>query len=456
MADGNIVTPKPYKPNNPGANSGPVSVSIEQLEVGRELTAPIYDSHGILLLAVGCVVTIEQKLKLVRRGISQVIMSPQDIGGTVEREVPKEPAPPEPFHETPPSAETAERLAAVIGEGIQQVVNQGDPVKDAVKRHGMKHYDSTVKQNLDRQYEQIQESVTFMLSSALGGNADVDVNVLRDSVNSFIDSLCGDIDASLSKTIESARDDDLVRHALNTAVLSMAVGVEMGMDGENINTLGLIAMVHDWGMARVPLDIRNSPRVLSEEEKQEIRKHPDYTIEILAQIPELSGLVRTVAYQIHERPDGTGYPRGLRSNSLHQFSHILNVADTYLALVSQRPHRAPLMGYAAVECMLNLAQNWKVDPDTVRALLRVISLFPIGSYLMLTDGSVAQVLRSNKDCYTKPIVKLTQSRKEDVNNEDDESLLVDLSQSKISVLKPLPTLGRGEIRFDEEILDHHC
>jgi HD-GYP domain-containing protein (c-di-GMP phosphodiesterase class II) len=198
-------------------------------------------------------------------------------------------------------------------------------------------------------------------------------------------------------------------------------------------------------MAYVPLDVRNATRPLSEIEFLEIQKHPIRTANILQKTPSIPDIVTLVAYQSHERPDGSGYPRGRDKKSIHAFARILLVADSYTAMTSARPHRRPMMPYAAMETLIRQAQQWRVDPPVVRNLLHVLGLFPIGSYVVLSDGSVAKVIRSNGEDFTRPVALRVQDAQGRRINDDDESAVVDLSTSEVKVVQALPTPGRDEI-----------
>ncbi len=190
------------------------------------------------------------------------------------------------------------------------------------------------------------------------------------------------------------------------STLEMAIGVEMGLDATNVRHLSFAGLIHDWGMLRVPEKIRNAPRRLTSTGFLHIQKHPIHVLEILQCVSGILSVVPVVCYQIHERINGTGYPRARSGNAIHQFARILQVADAYVALTSPRPFRPPLMPYAAMECLVRLSRDRAVDPAVVRSLLQVLSLFPLGSFVTLTDGSVGRVLRRNGSHYTSPIVQL--------------------------------------------------
>lgn len=97
----------------------------------------------------------------------------------------------------------------------------------------------------------------------------------------------------------------------------------------------------------------------------------------------------------------------------------------------------------------------RVDPQVVRALLNVLSLFPVGSFVLLSDDSTAQVVRSNGDNFANPVVSRVQDKDGNPIDPTIWDTIVDLSQSELRVAEALPTPGREEIVFNEEILTRH-
>jgi hypothetical protein len=108
------------------------------------------------------------------------------------------------------------------------------------------------------------------------------------------------------------------------------------------------------------------------------------------------------------------------------------------------------MPYAAMECLLRQAKQRKVDAEVVRALLQVNSLFPIGSFVTLSDGSVAKVLRRNANQYSTPIVQLLQLPNGETVEGDSE--IIDLSTESLHVVQALPAPGSNQTALTEEVL----
>ena len=188
-------------------------------------------------------------------------------------------------------------------------------------------------------------------------------------------------------------------------MLGMAIGSQLGLDRECITTLGLGGLLHDIGMLRVPLTIRMGEGDLSDREWHEIYRHPLHTLDMLTSLRGVPQAVRFVAYQAHERLNGTGYPRGRSGNQLHTLAKIIAIADVYAAMTRPRPYRTAMLPYVAAKTIVIDASVDKFDRDLVRTFLDTLSLFPIGSRVGLSDGSIARVMRANPSAHTAPIVE---------------------------------------------------
>jgi putative nucleotidyltransferase with HDIG domain len=128
-------------------------------------------------------------------------------------------------------------------------------------------------------------------------------------------------------------------HSVNVAIYSLGMAMSLGINGEqDLRALGLGAILHDLGKARVPEEILSKPGPLSSEQWSVMRRHPNWGSELLA-ASGMPDLVRTIINQHHERMDGSGYPLGISGDQIHPFSAIVALADSYDAMTCNRPYR---------------------------------------------------------------------------------------------------------------------
>jgi HD-GYP domain-containing protein (c-di-GMP phosphodiesterase class II) len=143
------------------------------------------------------------------------------------------------------------------------------------------------------------------------------------------------------------RDPYTAGHERRTAELVVAIGRQLGLDEDDVETLDLTARMHDIGQIAVPAEILTRPGRLSDNEFTLIKAHPQVAYDILAAI-DFGRPVAEVILQHHERLDGSGYPRGLRGEEILLESRVLAVADVVEAMSSHRPYRAALGVEAAL------------------------------------------------------------------------------------------------------------
>ena len=426
-----------------------VKFDVEALVAGRQLKFPLYDKGSLLLLAQGAIVTPRFKQLLLARGIHDVLLSQVDADGMVPQPQ-RAPAGCLPGTTQFDSALT-HRLDELIDSGQLFKENAGHKLKERLILHGCKGYGVEQRESLLAQHSQTCAALDDMIKAAAHGQP-ISGPEVASVVASYLTSLTSDADCVLDVARQAEHYAVLAEHCLQMSLFGMALGIELGMSEVDVRNIGLSGLLHDWGMSLVPPEILDANRVLTNAEFLEIQKHPGYTFDLLKTISAIPDLVPVICYQVHERPNGTGYPRGRKRSSIHPGARILHVADVYLALTAPRPFRKPLMPYAAVECLLRQAAENLVDVEVVRALLHVVSLFPIGSHVMLSDGSTARVLRRNGNDYRSPIVQIIKSASGDLTDPLDESQIIDPSTRNLEIVKAVPATDGEQIVVDSNAI----
>ncbi|MEX0728473.1 MAG: HD domain-containing phosphohydrolase [Planctomycetaceae bacterium] len=423
-----------------------VKFSPNDLIIGRALNHPVYDLGNRLLLSAGNVITRRFKELLAERKIKEVLIHESDVqAATISQIVPLL------TDDNTLGESLAERLDSLVDMTCLAVPNTGKSVKEQLVRQPAMGYNPEQLERINEQNHFAKESIDRMLQTALHGGP-VDGTEISQLVSNYLDHMSRDLDLVIAMAKEVAQDAALIGHMLKMSILGMAVAIEMGLDEKNVRLVGTCGLIHDWGMVKIPKELREARRSLTAAELIQIKRHPIFVLEMLQKISGLPKVIPLVCYQVHERPDGSGYPRGRNQQQIHQFARILKVVDAYIALTSLRPMRPPLMAYAAMECLLRQSQQNSVDPQVVRALLNILSLFPVGSLVVLSDGSAARVIRSNGRAYTQPVVQLLQDRTGEAIVSGENEGIIDLTNSDRKIVQAIPTPGRNEVGMSDEIL----
>jgi putative nucleotidyltransferase with HDIG domain len=145
--------------------------------------------------------------------------------------------------------------------------------------------------------------------------------------------------AKLSAAIE-ARDPYARGHASRVTVFSQAMARRIGLDKERLSVLRLGALLHDVGKLAVPPAVLLKPGPLTEIEFVQVRRHPAAGVRMLRSLGAPREVLPSVLHH-HERWDGAGYPRGRAGERIPLEARILTVADSFDAMTSTRPYRAP-------------------------------------------------------------------------------------------------------------------
>jgi putative nucleotidyltransferase with HDIG domain len=167
-----------------------------------------------------------------------------------------------------------------------------------------------------------------------------------------------------------ARDPYTAGHSERVSRLSVAMGEELKLPGEEVETLRLGALLHDIGKIGVPDEVLRKPGVLNAAEFEAIKTHPVAGARILRSIPFLAPHIPIVELH-HERPDGLGYPYGLRGDEIPLAARIVHVADAFDAITSARAYRS---GRIPVEAISELRRcvGTEFDGAAVEALIAAL------------------------------------------------------------------------------------
>jgi HD-GYP domain-containing protein (c-di-GMP phosphodiesterase class II) len=416
-------------------------VAVDELLAGSRLGFPVHDASGVLLLAAGSIITDELKTNLRRRTRGKLQVAVEDVSVVTAR--PREPAPAEQFDE----GALLEQIDRLVNTAMKSMQGGGRPLRNEIVMRGCVGYDARQRQRLADQHARNINAIGDLAAQATVGRQ-CDGGIIGDMAAEYLRELKADPASAVSSAALFASDALLERHAIEVCLVAMAIGIEMDLDAEQVRQLGIAGLTNDFGMVRVPPAIRNAPRKLHDQELREIRRHPRYSFELLARMRHLPPSIPAIAYQVHERFDGSGYPHGRAGKEILLPARVLQVADTFVAMASRRPHRPALSRYRTMERVVRMAGKRRFDPEVVRALLRAQSLFPLNSFVRLSDGSRARVVRSNRDAYAAPIVELNPDEFPEERFPNGESTIVDLKNAPIAIAQALRTPGRDEREQD--------
>ncbi len=218
----------------------------------------------------------------------------------------------------------------------------------------------------------------------------VDVPGLKTLVNEIVREILNDPRTVYNLSQIRAYDNYTYTHSVDVCVLSLLIGSIMGLNRNNLEILGMGAILHDIGKIFMDISILNKPSRLDPEEYEIIKTHTRIGYESFRTKTALSFIVPHMMFQHHEREDGSGYPRGLTGKWIHRFAKIISVADVFDAMTSYRLYQNPVSSQAAIrEICENTPQ--KYDKTTVDYFTKIVTPYSIGSVLLLSSNQKVEV-----------------------------------------------------------------
>lgn len=196
----------------------------------------------------------------------------------------------------------------------------------------------------------------------------------------------------------------IINHSMRSTVLSIVIGLQMRIPLTKLIDLGITSILHEIGQIRLPPQLYLTERKLSPAERTKLATHPILGFRIMKE-NGFSSQIQLGVLQHHERENGSGYPQKLYGEQISLFAKIIGVACSFEAITAARSFKEARSSHEAIVEILRNEDN-KFDPTVIKALLYAISLYPIGAYVYLLNGKIAQVTDANPGNPGNPIVSI--------------------------------------------------
>ncbi|MDP1526917.1 MAG: DUF3391 domain-containing protein [Rhodocyclaceae bacterium] len=223
----------------------------------------------------------------------------------------------------------------------------------------------------------------------------------------------------------------LPNHAMNVMVLSLLIGKSIGLSEEEMNHLGLGAMLHDAGLPDIPARVVRNPNRTTAEE-QFYRTHIGRGLNAVAGMKQLPVTIKNIIACHHEHWDGSGYPNGLSGTKIPRLARIVAIANRYDNLCNPLDGKTALMPAEAVARMFKL-EGAAYDPELLSAFVKALGVYPPGTFVMLSDGSYGLVIESSSRDLLRPLLMLY-----DASVPRNEALLLDMKEADEKITSTLP------------------
>jgi len=238
------------------------------------------------------------------------------------------------------------------------------------------------------------------VAQKIGLQGHAGVRTAKRIVQNMVDSLLEDESLFLVLSTIKDYDDYTYSHSVNVAVLSLCLGNRIGLSRPALEQIGLCGLFHDLGKVEVPLSILRKPGQLTEQEWQEMRKHPVISVKHILKLQaphDLKSRLLLGPFEHHVTYDlRGGYPLGFFKRSVSLFGRILKITDVYDAITSPRVYRPTACSPDQALTILLKGAATEFDPLLLKVFVTMMGSYPLGTLLEFDTGEIGLVARYPK------------------------------------------------------------
>lgn len=256
---------------------------------------------------------------------------------------------------------------------------------------------TTLDQELLRTKEikrDVDDKIRKVLTDLYKGKS-LDVELVKQGVEATVDSILRNPSAfALLLQLEKS-DEYAYVHSLGTSVWCAQFGRHLGLERSEIMKLALGGMLLDVGKVKIPHELLHKREAISPAESTQIHQHVDHSLRILAATKAIDPDVLRMVATHHERADGSGYPEGIKNDSIPIYGRIAGIVDSYDAMTTKRPYTDTI--YTPHEAINELyrCRDSYFQAELVEQFIQTVGLYPTGSLVEFSTGEVGVVVEVN-------------------------------------------------------------
>jgi HD-GYP domain-containing protein (c-di-GMP phosphodiesterase class II) len=293
-------------------------------------------------------------------------------------------------------------------------------------------------------YPNLVNNVKHFFDNASKGQLD------KETVSEVTDTVCESTLKNPIFVVNISKYSDnyeyLYNHSLNLAFLANTIGVKLGYTEDKIRELTMAALLHDVGKVFIDQNILNKRGKLNDREFAEIKKHPILGYKYLLDSGGFTENVLLAVLEHHEKGNGEGYPRGLKSAEISYYAKIIGIIDSYDAITNDTCYRSAYAQDKAIELLYSFA-DIHYSKRLLDFIVKIIRFHSLGTVVRLDSGEVGLIVKQFFD-NREPVVLIVR----DVKKKVEPPVLFDLNSYDIKTGQPykkiVEVVSKSEIDFN--------
>lgn len=389
-----------------------IKISVDRIQPGLHIRLPVkWNDHPFLFNSFK--VKTQEQIQIIRHlGIKHVYINPAQSDA--------EPLPPQQeakAEDNVPQESELDAEAKKLWEEKQQRIE-----KLSAYRRRVIHCEKEFERSL---------ACMRALMNKIRNRPEQAVDEATALVENIVSKLLSDDHVTLHLMNGKSEFEDIYFHSLNVSVISMMIARAKGLEPSRIKELAFAALFHDIGKIKVPTAIVRKKTPLTEPEKNYLKLHTKYGLDIAGNIEAFPETAKTVIAQHHELNDGSGYPDGLKGDEIDELAQIVAVANAYDNLCHPNIVSEQKIPYVALS---HLYKNCKelYDNDTLNLLVKFMGVYPPGTVVQLSNQMVGLVISVNAKAILYPNVLIY-----DPSVPRTQAPIIDLADKELKIVNAI-------------------
>ncbi|MGD8111840.1 HD-GYP domain-containing protein [Vibrio sp. TRT 17S01] len=390
-----------------------IKITVDRIQPGLHIRLPVkWNEHPFLLNSFK--IKNEEQIQMIRHlGIKHVYMNPAQSD--------TQPLPPSEVKDSPENETQNTTAIDAEAQKLWKEKQQRIEKLSAYRRRVL---------NCEKEFERSLAQMRAVMNK-IRNRPEQAVGEAQQLVNSIVDKLLSDDNVTLHLMNGKSEFEDIYFHSLNVAVIAMMIAQAKKLPADEIKSVAFASLFHDIGKIKVPTAIVRKQTPLTEPEKNYLKLHTKYGLDIANNIESFPKIAKTVISQHHELNDGSGYPEGLKEEQIDPLTQIVSVANAYDNLCHPSNPADAKIPYVALSYLYKNCKHLYSN-ENLNILIKFMGVYPPGTVVQLSNDMVGLVISVNSKSILYPNVLIY-----DPSVPRTQAPIIDLAEKEIKIVNAI-------------------
>ena len=232
----------------------------------------------------------------------------------------------------------------------------------------------------------------------------IDSPAVKHAVSGLLAAILHRPEASLLLMQLHRFETNLLTHSIDVCVLSLVIGKQQELPRQQLEVLGLGALLHDVGKTRLPRNLLRKSTTTTQYERKLLNQHPQLGVSLLSGDKNIDAQALRIIAEHHELADGSGFPEGRKGEQISPLGQIVSIVNLYDDFVSGHGGQVAYLPTQALRCLYRMSQAGAFVDEQVTWVIQALGVYPLGTVVELNTRERGIVVATNIHDSSKPTI----------------------------------------------------